>query len=366
MSVYGQPGMQLAVTAQFALSPVGLDAETTGAALRAKVSRMAENELYLPMPAGPEAPDDIPLTAASVPDLEMEVQGIERLLTLALGALRGLIDRAEMARSELSRTGLLVALPAADAVTSAWDLGHAFLPDLLGRAGLLELEAERLAGSQGGNTAVFSLLHTAAAWLDAGSVDQCIVLAVDSYLDLERLHTLDLAYRLKSERGVDGFVPGEAAVALLLERIVPRAPTRRPCLARLTLPVLADEPRPLAGDKPSTGAGLVTALRGALRSLPEPNPQGWVLCDLNGESYRAFEWGLARVRLGSELASAIVLQHPADSIGDTGAACAGLLIVCATQAHERNYAPQPAALVWAASDAGARGAMLVLPPGRSS
>ncbi len=271
-----------------------------------------------------------------------------------------------MARGELSRTGMLVALPAADTVTSRWSLERLFLPSLLARAGLQEMATERVAIALGGNTAVLSLLGTATAWLDAESVNQCIVLAVDSYIDLGRLQALDQAYRLKSARGVDGFIPGEAAVALLVERQIPRTPTRRPCLSRVTVPVLADEPRPMTGDKPSTGAGLVTALRGALRSGPRLDPPGWILCDMNGESYRAFEWGLARVRLGAQLAGQMALQHPADCIGDTGAACAGILIACATQAYARNYARQRAALVWTAADTGSRGAMLVLPPSRYS
>ncbi len=366
MSIYGATGMQLAITGQYALSPVGLDAETTCAALRAKISRMVESDLYLPMPAGPEAADDVPLKAALAPDLDADLQGIDRLLVLALGALRGLIDRSQIARTELARTALLVALPAADAVTGAWNLERTFLPSLLARSGIREIASDQVVIDQSGHTGALALVGKAASLLDSGAVDQCIVLAVDSYIDWDRLRALDVAYRLKSERGVDGFVPGEAAVALLLERIVPRVPTRRPCLGRVTLPVLAAEPRPLAGDKASTGTGLTTALRGALRAMPEPQPVGWILCDLNGESYRAFEWGLARVRLGAQLASPIVLQHPADCIGDTGAAAGGLLIVCATQAFARKCAREQAALVFTASDAGSRGAALVLPPPGSS
>jgi 3-oxoacyl-[acyl-carrier-protein] synthase-1 len=362
MSVYSKGGLQLAVTGHYAISPVGLDAEGTCAALRAGISRVRESDLYLPMPTGPEATEDVPLLAAMVRDLETDIDGRDRLVALALGALRGLIDRAQVARSELPRTGLLVALPAPDTATSSWNLGQTFMPSLLARAGLSELASPHLAVDQSGNTGVLSLIGRAASLLESGTTDQCIVLGVDSYIDLDRLHALDVAYRLKSQRGLDGFIPGEASVALLLERIAPRVPTRRPSTARLTCPRLASEPRPLTGDRASTGAGLATALRGALRDLQEPGPSGWVLCDLNGESYRAFEWGLVRVRLAAQLAERIVLQHPADSIGDTGAACGGLLIACATQAFVRKYARERAALVWTASDGGSRGALLVYPP----
>lgn len=362
MSADGEQGAQLGLTAHFVLSPVGLDAETTCAALRAHVSRLRQTDIYLPLPIGPEAEAEAPLVAGCVPELDPTVQGPERLLTLALGALRGLIERASMARAELSRTGILIALPSEDEVTTAWKLRDSFMAALLARAGLREVAQERRAVSLGGNAGLPSLLRTAVTWMDARSVEQCIVLGVDSHIDFGRLRALDLAYRLKSERGVDGFVPGEAAVALLVERIGPRIATRRPCLSRLTLPQMADEPRPMSGDKPSTGTALSTVLRGAIASLPKGRLPGWILCDMNGESYRGFEWGLARVRLGDHLAGRLTIQHPADCIGDTGAACAGLLVSCATQAYLRGYAPEDAALVWTASTDGARAAMLVLPP----
>jgi 3-oxoacyl-[acyl-carrier-protein] synthase-1 len=362
MKADGKNGIQLAVTGHYAISPVGLDGEGTCAALRAGISRVSECDLYQPMPTGPEAAEDETLKAALVPDLDTDVDGLDRLVSLALGALRGLIDRAQLARAELPRTGLLVALPAPDAATSSWKLAQTFMPALLARAGIRGLAGTQLAVDQSGHTGVLSLIGRAAALLAAGTVDQCIVLGVDSYIDLDRLHALDIAYRLKSQRGLDGFIPGEASVALLLERTVPRTPTRRRSLARLTLPRLATEPQPLTGDRASTGAGLATALEGALCELLEPRPPGWVLCDLNGESYRAFEWGLVRVRLAAQLADRIVVQHPADCIGDTGAACGGLLIACATQAFVRKYAREPVATIWTASDGGSRAAMLVFPP----
>jgi hypothetical protein len=107
-------GSRIVLTGHHAITPVGLDAELTCAALRAGVARMAECDLYLPMAAGPEVEEDDALVAALVPELDTELDGIDRLLALGLGALRGLVERTGLLRADLPRTGLFVALPAPD------------------------------------------------------------------------------------------------------------------------------------------------------------------------------------------------------------------------------------------------------------
>ena len=352
----------LALTGHFVLSPVGPDAETTCAALRAGISRLSASDLYPPLVAGPESEEEPSLVVAHVADLSPDVEGADRLLLLALRALRGLIERTELARADLPRTGLLIALPAPDAAVDRWNLSQTFVPALLTRAGLHELVPSHVDIDQSGHTGVLALVGRAAHWLATGEIEQCIVIGVDSYLDHGRLRALDEGYRLKSERGVDGFVPGEAGAALLIERDVGPAQARRPILARLTLPQQADEPQPSTGELGSTGTGLTSVLRGVVRDLPNPQPLRWFLCNLNGESYRAFEWGLVQTRLAEGLAAETSVQHPADCIGDTGAASGGVLIACATEAFRRKYQRDCVATLWTASDGRARAALLVLPP----
>jgi 3-oxoacyl-[acyl-carrier-protein] synthase-1 len=354
---------RLALTGHHVISPVGLDAESTCAALRAGISRRAASDLYLPLPAGPEVDGDDPLVLAQAPDLSTDIDGANRLLVLGLGALRGLAARIGLTRTELPRTGLFVALASPDAATSGWQLGRVYLPELLARSGLDGFAPAHLVVEESGHAGVLSLLARAAALLQTGAVEQVIVLGVDSYVDVARLSALDAAYRLKSQRGVDGFVPGEAAVALLVERADVARKPGRPALAQLGSPRQAVEPKPQSGDRASTGVGLTTALREALRDLPAPGPVSWLLCDLNGESYRAFEWGLVQVRLRAQLAGLLRVHHPADCIGDVGAASGALLVACAAQAFARKCAGDDVAAVWTASDAGGRSAMLVFPPG---
>jgi 3-oxoacyl-[acyl-carrier-protein] synthase-1 len=180
-----------------------------------------------------------------------------------------------------------------------------------------------------------------------------VLLAVDSYHAFPRLKHLDAAYRLRTERCKDGFVPGEAAVAILLE---PPGGPRTQCL--LGMPGTAREPASQLGELSSTGRGLQQAIEAALGSTRA----AWVLCDLNGESYRSFEWGIVRTRMAEAFASLERLVHPADCVGDVGSATGALLVACVAQAFARGYAPANDALLFAGADDGARAALVASRP----
>jgi 3-oxoacyl-[acyl-carrier-protein] synthase-1 len=83
------------------------------------------------------------------------------------------------------------------------------------------------------------------------------------------------------------------------------------------------------------------------------------VCDLNGDRYRAVEWAMASMRAFSDLHGDEPLWHPADCVGDPGAAAGALSVVWATAALVKGYAPLPQVLVWGASDGALRGAALL-------
>jgi 3-oxoacyl-[acyl-carrier-protein] synthase-1 len=123
---------------------------------------------------------------------------------------------------------------------------------------------------------------------------------------------------------------------------------------------LAREAQPLPGELNSTGGGLAEVLRAVLEqtgSVP-----GWVVCDLNGEGYRSYEWGLVRARLGSSLEQVRALWHPAQCFGDLRAAGPPVHAILACEAYRKGYAPGSPALLFAGADEGERGACLLAPP----
>lgn len=347
-------GQELVVTEVVARTPVGLNTEQTCASIRAGIARYADHAYFEPLCPDAEWDQPEPLICAALPDLDPFLDRQERLEALARPLLASLIGRLNLKRSDLPRLGVLLALPEDDPPLRDWNLARGFLPALLRRAGLGGIRV--MGTNQEGHTGVLSLLPTAAELLASGQIDHCLVGGLDSYLLEDRLVYRDEAWRLRSARSVDGYIPGEAGVMLLVE--TRRRATDRGAVIRAVLgrPATGQEPHPFAGDRSSTGRGLKEALQGATAGGAKPT---WTVCDLNGESYRHFEWALMQTQLPDLLGGIVRVVRPAESIGDVGAATGGLLLACVCEAFARGYQPGPEALVCAAADSGRRVALVV-------
>jgi 3-oxoacyl-[acyl-carrier-protein] synthase I len=346
-----QPGRTLiAVSAASAVTAAGADVEQTCTSIRAGISGLSEHAYYGCQGRDPEWDAETTLIAGSVRTVDPVLDGRARLTELLVPVLADLARRGRVKRQELEKTALLVALPAPDPAVSTWGLADHFVPELSRRAGFVCAETHL---SQAGHAGVFELVARASELVAAGRVTSCIVAGVDSYLSSDRLALLDRGYRLKSPRNVDGFFPGEAAAALLLEpaeRARARGVEPLGAFAKIGL---GTEPETAHGDKPSSGVGLASAIRELEAGAASP----WVLCDLNGESYRAFEWGVVLARLGERL-GVKRLVHPAASLGDVGAATGAILAASALSAFARGHAPSNEALLFTSSDGPQRAAAL--------
>jgi 3-oxoacyl-[acyl-carrier-protein] synthase I len=356
----------LCVTAVEAVTPLGFDAEQSCAAVRAGVNRFAEHPFHVCLTADPENPVGEPLIASLLSELDPELLGRERLLALAVPTCKALLAKSGIKRADLAKGGLLLSLP--DAAPGSTDKdASALIADLCKRLGIPAFKVMK--ACRLGHTGMASSLQEASKLLAAGEVEFCLVAGLESHHEPERLERLDEKWRIKSERNADGYTPGEAAVALLLETAARAAARKAKPLGILSAFGFGKEARPFASELLSTGEGLSKALQPALSHPPQAKPTAadagapggnprWVLCDMNGESYRAAEWGIVLTRLGDKL-DPVVLTHPADCLGDVGAASGGILIAYALHAFHRGYAPAGDALIWNASDDGARSALLV-------
>jgi 3-oxoacyl-[acyl-carrier-protein] synthase-1 len=341
----------LAITGTSAVTAVGADVEQTCASIRAGIRAGREHAWFETEGWDPAWDATSPLLAAPVRDVDPTLGGPERLLHLIVPALADLVKAAKLRRADLAECALLVALPEADEAVDAWRLDATLVPELCRRTGLA-FKVTRV--SRAGRVGGLALLEEASALIGAREVQSAIVAGVDSYLSGDRMALLDRQHRLKSPRNVDGFIPGEAGAALYVEA-PRRAEARRvPVLATVAALGLGEEPHPLRGDRQSSGRGLTEALRAVV-----PAQARWVLCDLNGESYRSFEWGVIRSRMGAPLGDVERLVHPAASLGDVGAATGPVLAACVAAAFQRGYAPADEAVLWASSDGAARAAVRI-------
>jgi 3-oxoacyl-[acyl-carrier-protein] synthase I len=352
----------IAITGLNVVCPVGLTAAHACAAIRAGVSRIAQHEGYFCIPPdGPLAEVDDgaePAMAARVPLLSDDMGGAERISRLALLSLQGIIAETAFRRQDLRRTALLVCLPASDEGVASWSLGPEFVSQLCRLAGvgdwaLVKTIAEGPAGA-------LQAMETARLLLAEGKIDFCLLLMADTLVDPERLTILDESWRLRSLRNPDGLLPGEAGAAILLESGL--AAERRGATI-LGLPgrvSTSKEQVTVKAERWSTAKALCAAIRPLLEG-PQGEVGRYTLCNLNGEAYRAHEWGLTQTCLARDLPAVQALVHPAEAIGDAGVALAGVLVACACASFVHHYAPAKAALVWAGSDGGGRAALVVRP-----
>jgi 3-oxoacyl-[acyl-carrier-protein] synthase I len=203
-----------------------------------------------------------------------------------------------------------------------------------------------VSGHEGG---IFGLAIAARAVCDA-TVPVCLVLGVESYMDIETLDYFDGIGRLKRPGEPNGFVPGEGAGAVLLGRLDRVVRDGLSPLSILLGVGRAEEPKPWFSGEATLGQGLTQALQAALGYLGENERTETTYSDMNGEGWRPDEWAYAYLRTARHHGEPLDHQTPASSWGDVGAATGLLLAGIATlELHRRNNLSSTF-LLWAASD----------------
>jgi 3-oxoacyl-[acyl-carrier-protein] synthase-1 len=211
-----------------------------------------------------------------------------------------------------------------------------------------------------GRAAALEALHTAASDLESGRVTRTIVGGVDSLLRRNSIEQLGAEGALLTEKASSGHPVGEAAAFVVLER----TGGPRPALAAVGQTAIANEPTART-EQPCEAVALSRVLRELRRSEPANAALPRLICDLNGDRYRATEWLLASTRAlaGWEPASGGArradLLHAADRIGDVGAASGAVALVWAVSALAKGYARADRVLVFGASDGPLRAGAIV-------
>lgn len=180
---------------------------------------------------------------------------------------------------------------------------------------------------KGGHAAGVQALHSASLALQRDHTDTtkfAIVLAVDSWLHPDALQWLekeDLLHNAGSiYKGVRnpnpyGRVPGEAAAAVML------------CLTghawcKIKGAGAVEEPILRTDTRPCVGLGWTKAANDAIATLSKTEKITHIISDLNGEPYRADQFGFTVLRISDRLESNWERHTPALVTGDVGSATA--------------------------------------------
>jgi 3-oxoacyl-[acyl-carrier-protein] synthase-1 len=196
----------------------------------------------------------------------------------------------------------------------------------------------------------------------AETIDACLVAGVDSYLAPETLEWVEDCDQLHGGGPLNnawGFIPGEAAGTVLLAKAGQAQRIGLTVLGEVVSVGRGFETKLIKTDAVCTGVGLTDAFRKALGGLTPDEQIHNVLCDLNGEKYRADEYGFAALRTKDRFRSASDFIAPADCWGDVGAAGVFLHTALAVISHRKRYGKGPLSMVCASSECGVRGASII-------
>ncbi len=330
------------------LTPIGINAPMTASSVRCGISRFRET--YMIDRAG----NNMVVSLVSV--IDEALMGLERFATLALPAAKeslAVLDKTVLGQIRLP---LFLALPP-DRPGLDSRIGTELVTRLGMELGILFSTVELLPY---GHAAGLMGLEKAVQVLKTGQAEACMVGGVDSYWHPDTLEWLDENKRLKSDVNPDGFIPGEGA-GFLLVTTMPWAQRYNLKPQGTILSTASDrEPHPFVSDGVCIGEGLTRALQKALKILDGTEYKAdWVICDMNGESFRGNEWAYAYLRTGKYHRDPLEIWHPADCWGDMGAASGLLLTPIALEAMNRHYSRGTNPLIFTASDTQERSAVIL-------
>ncbi|MCP3143952.1 TIGR02270 family protein [Pyxidicoccus xibeiensis] len=358
----------LAVTGGGMVSAIGDGAASSCAASRAGVVRISALEGYALWDE--DLREVEPARGHQVSWLTDGFSGLGRLIVLGSAALRDLhpaVRQDDWRRSavflvtgnDFYRGMLQEEAPHAE--EREWLRGqclHRLIPATLRAAGVQG--APRTQEVLFGEVGFLQALQRAREQLERGVVERCIIGGVDTLVEPHLLRALDQLGLLKGPERAVGLLPGEAAAFLVLERADAARRHGASVQALVESPSIGAEPFHRFSREPAVGAVLAEVIAQALGGDGGAGGRtGLVIAGLNGDEYRARDWGHALIRLRGRrlLPEDCPEWYPAISFGDVGAAAGPLAVLLAAHAFRRRYAGTDAALLWMVGDDGSRGAL---------
>jgi len=338
------------------VTAVGLSAAETAASVRSGTMRFGESPFrdkrFHPITLAEVPEDGLPPLSAPAIGAGGYTSRELRLLRLATSALRESLTPIAGRRV---RIGLCLALPE---VETTRPLNRpAFLQAVCALAGN-GIDATVSDASHTGRAGGLTAIGHAAHIVQQGFADFMVAGSIDSYRDPFVLAQLEKTQRLKSASNMDGFIPGEGAGFLLLGRSSTAAAHRLPTYASVSPVSDGFEAGHLTSAEPYRGDGLAAVFRQLAAAGAVQAPVSEVYSSMNGENHWAKEWGVAYLRNRAMFQEAHGMHHPADCLGDTGAACGPVLVGLAALGIQQGYRRAPA-LVYGSSDSGPRSALVV-------
>ncbi|MCP4349980.1 MAG: hypothetical protein GY795_31245 [Desulfobacterales bacterium] len=236
------------------------------------------------------------------------------------------------------------------------DLQKTFFLNSLAKQSQMRIDIENSEVLVAGRSAGLQAIHKACMYLIEGYPGPIIAGGVDSYFDFYRLDELDKAGRILTESNQDGFLPGEGAGFVLLSKEFPSESqnlTKKP-LGSILASAIGFEKGHLYSQEPYRGDGLAETFAQLFDEVPKERlPCRTIYANLNGETLDAKQWGVSLIRNKQYFSEDVDVLHPADCMGETGAAMGPIMVGLAIEKMCRDCVTWPF-LIGCASDEGLR------------
>lgn len=322
------------------VTSVGLDAAASCAAFRAKLTNPIETRF---IDSGGEW-----IMAHRVP-LAQPWRGITKLAKMAAMA----IDEAlqGVPKNEWGRLPLVLCVAETERPGRMAGLDNELFLRIQEELGtVFSSESVILAQGRVGVAVAFA---QARALMGSASLSRVLVAATDSLLSWPTLGHYDRQGRLLTGNNSNGFMPGEAAGALLVGE-----PEGRAGELLCTGIGFGRETASIDSGEPLRAEGLMQAIKAGLADAGcQMHHMDFRIADNAGEQYYFKEAALAYSRTQRVRKDEFDLWHPAECTGEIGAASGATIVALAKVACDKQYACGPNILLHMANDGGQRAAL---------
>ena len=333
----------IAITGVGMVTGVGLNAPASCAAIRCALDIFQETRF---MDSGGEW-----IMGCEVP-LEQPWRGKTKLLKMAAAAINECL--ANNKRIIPKDTPLFLCLSEHERKGRVIDDDNQFFLDLQTELGEEFHEQSRVIAR--GHVAVAVALRHARELLEERKVNQVLIAATDSLLVVPTLAHYEANERLLTSQNSNGFIPGEAGAALVVEAVHAKPEPQLIChgLGFGVEKAHVDSEEPLRAD------GLTAAIKESLRDAGcEMGDLDFRITDISGEQYYFKEASLALLRTLRKRKETFDLWHPADCIGEVGAVIGLVIIAFLKEAFEKNYSKGANLIAHLGSDDGKRSSLIL-------
>ncbi len=315
----------LSIVSTGIISSIGGNTKMTLAAVKAGVSRSQDSPFF--------GKNSTPIKMSLIPDEALPSLNEELLKRPLSYSIRRMLRMAgaaliETLPDDLDCPPVALFLAARESLPNCTtNVSGEFIEHLIAQTGAnIDKAASRVISY--GRAAGLYTIDLAFRYLETTDNKYVLVGGVDTFLDLKLLGYLDQEDRVMTEGVMDGFIPGEGASFLLLTSGTGGVERENSKPApRVYAPGFSEEKGHRYSDEPYLGEGLSNAFSSALKDKQLIVQS--VYSSLNGENIGSKELGVALTRNSKSIEDGYNIEHPADCLGDMGAATGSVLITLA-------------------------------------